>query len=279
MQRVPDEIYRRIDNAVYDKDGDKWWQADFSLNLIRTLFNPFRIAYAKKILERYEIHPYEKYALEVGCGGGLFSEDIAKLGFITSGIDPSEQSVNNAIEHAKENELSIQYRVGSGESIPFGEQLFDVVFCCDVLEHVRDLPKVISEISRVLKPGGIFIYDTFNRTLISKLVAIKVLQEWKRWAILPSNLHVWEMFIRPDELKNLLFQNEMEWKDHRGIKPDIFTPKILSYLHQRAKGQISLEEFGEKFRLIESSSLSVSYIGYAIKKKRLFKATFLKFSV
>jgi 2-polyprenyl-6-hydroxyphenyl methylase/3-demethylubiquinone-9 3-methyltransferase len=134
------------------------------------------------------------------------------------------------------------------------------------LEHVRDLPKVISEISRILKPGGIFIYDTINRNLISKLVAIKVLQEWKRWAILPANLHVWDMFIRPDELKSLLLQNNLEWKEHRGIKPDIFVPKILGYLHQRAVGKISYEEFGKKFRLIEGNSLSVSYMGYAIKK-------------
>src|SRR5215831_9947274 len=85
-------------------------------------------------------------------------------------------------------------------------------FCCDVLEHVRDLPKVISEISRVLKPGGVFCFDTLNRTFLSKLVAIKIWQEWKRWAFMPPNLHVWEMFIKPDELKALLLQNQFEVK-------------------------------------------------------------------
>jgi len=82
-----------------------------------------------------------------------------------------------------------------------------VVFCCDVLEHVQDLPRVISEVSRVLKPDGLFLYDTFNRTFLKKLVVIKVLQEWKRRAIMPQHLHEWGMFIKPYEMKLLLLLN------------------------------------------------------------------------
>ena len=164
MLRVPEEIYSRINNEIYNKEGDKWWQSDFSLNLIRTLYNPFRVEYAKTVFENLKINPVQLTALEVGCGGGLLSEEIAKMGFITTGIDPSEQSLNSAIKHAKDNNLIINYKKGAGENLPFQNNSFDVVFCCDVLEHVRDLPKVISEISRVLKNGGIFIYDTFNRT-------------------------------------------------------------------------------------------------------------------
>ena len=266
MHRVPEEIYNRIDNAIYDKEGNKWWQADSPLNLIRTFFNPLRLEYANKILKQLGINPKENSALEVGCGGGLFCEEIAKLGFITMGIDPSEQSINNAVNHAKENGLSIQYRIGMGESLPYPNKFFEVVFCCDVLEHVRDLTQVISEISRILKPGGVFIYDTINRTPISKLVAIKVLQKWDSFAILPTDLHVWDMFIRPAELKSLLLKYKMEWKEHRGIKPNISVLKILSLLNQRSKGILSYEEFGNKFRLIEGNSLCVSYLGYAIKK-------------
>jgi len=266
MQRVPEEIYKRIDNNIYESEADKWWQTDFSLNLIRTFFNPLRLTYTKKIFEQNEINPVEKCALEVGCGGGLFCEEISKLGFSTTGIDPSQESIINAIKHAKQGELLIQYITGTGESLPLPNKYFDVVFCCDVLEHVQDLPRVISEISRVLKPGGIFIYDTINRTLISKLLVIKVLQEWKPWAIMPANLHVWDMFIRPKELKELLLQNSLEMKENKGIVPDISVFKIFSLLHQRASGKLSYEEFGSKFRLIEGRFLNVSYMGYAIKK-------------
>jgi 2-polyprenyl-6-hydroxyphenyl methylase/3-demethylubiquinone-9 3-methyltransferase len=106
----------------------------------------------------FKINPEKTSVLEVGCGGGLLSEEIARMGFITTGIDPSEQSLISAVIHAKESNLKINYMQGAGENLPFLKNSFDIVLCCDVLEHVQDLPKVISEISRVLKDGGLFIY-------------------------------------------------------------------------------------------------------------------------
>ena len=271
MRKIPEEIYSRIDNNIYNVNGDKWWQPDFSLNLIKTLINPFRVDYAKKILGQLKINSNEKNALEVGCGGGILTEEIAKIGFLTTGIDPSEQSLNIAVKHAKESNLKIKYERGTGENLPFQNNSFDVVFCCDVLEHVRDLPNVISEISRVLKNDGIFIYDTFNRTFISKISAIKILQEWKRWAIMPPNLHVWEMFIKPGEIKSLLQANQLAWKEHRGLSPNISHLKMLRYLHKRVTGELTYEEFGEKFLMIESRNTQIMYIGYAIKNRGFSK--------
>lgn len=266
MKRVPDEIYKRIDNDIYNLEGDKWWQPDFSLNLIRTVINPFRAGYAKRIFDQLEMNCVKMSALEVGCGGGILTEEIANMGFITTGIDPSEQSLTRAEKHAKDNSLKINYERGTGENLPFQDNSFDVVFCCDVLEHVYDLPKVISEISRVLKSEGIFIYDTFNRTILSKIGVIKIMQEWERWAIFPPNLHVWEMFIKPDEIRSLLRENQLDWKEHRGAKPNISYLKTLRYLRKRATGQLTYEEFGKKFLMVESSSTEVMYIGYAIKR-------------
>jgi 2-polyprenyl-6-hydroxyphenyl methylase/3-demethylubiquinone-9 3-methyltransferase len=125
---------------------------------------------------------------------------------------------------------------------------------------------VISEISRVLKPGGVFLYDTFNRTVLSKLVAIKVLQEWKRWAIMPPHLHEWEMFIKPGEIKLLLLQNHLNWQEHTGIMPDISVLRIWRFLHLRSKGKLTYEEFGKKFQMVESNFTNVMYMGYAIKQ-------------
>lgn len=266
MKRVPEEIYKRIDNDIYNLEGDKWWQPDFSLNLIRVVVNPFRVGYAKRIFDQLEMNVLNMSALEVGCGGGILTEEIAKMGFIITGIDPSEQSLTIAAKHAIDNNLKINYKTGTGENLPFQNNSFDVVFCCDVLEHVSDLPKVIAEISRVLKNEGIFIYDTFNRTLLSKIGVIKILQEWKRWAIMPPNLHVWEMFIKPDEIKSLLRENKLDWKEHRGAKPNISYLKILRYLRKRATGELSYEKFGEKFRMVESSSTQIMYMGYAVKR-------------
>ena len=139
-----------------------------------------------------------------------------------------------------------------------------------MLEHVNDLSKVISEISRVLKNGGIFIYDTFNRTYISKISVIKILQEWKRWDIMPSNLHVWEMFIKPYEIITLFQNNQLDWKEHRGIKPNISYLKMLRYLRKRAIGELTYEEFGKKFLMVESSNTQIMYMGYAEKISSTF---------
>jgi 2-polyprenyl-6-hydroxyphenyl methylase / 3-demethylubiquinone-9 3-methyltransferase len=267
MQKVPEEVYNRINNDIYNQEGDRWWQPDFSLNLIKVFLNPARISYAKKICARNEINPAGKSALEVGCGGGILSEEIASTGFKTVGVDPSQKSIITASKHALDNGLKINYLIGTGEALPLSANTFDVVFCCDVLEHVRDLPGVISEVSRVLKPGGIFIYDTFNRTFLSKILAIKVLQEWQRWAIMPSHLHEWKMFIKPEEIKSLLQQNHLTWKEHRGIMPDISVLKIWRYLGQRVKGELTYEEFGKKFLMQESNFTEVMYMGYAIKNE------------
>jgi len=265
MQKIPEGVYNRINNDIYNQQGDKWWKPDFSLNLIKTLFNPFRVGYSKKIIDLLKIIPEGKSALEVGCGGGILTEEIACRRFHTTGIDPSVQSITTASEHSIKSRLKINYMNGTGEALPFPDSMYDIVFCCDILEHVQDLPKVISEISRVLKPGGVFIYDTFNRTFLSKLVAIKVLQDWKRWAIMPLYLHEWGMFIKPEEIKELLHQNHLSWRQHIGIMPNITVLKVWRYLHLRVKGDLTYEEFGKKFQMIESPFINVMYMGYAMK--------------
>ncbi len=266
MQKVPEEIYNRIDNNIYNLEGDRWWQPDYSLNLIRTLINPFRAGYIKRIID-LSLHsdPAKINVLEVGCGGGILTEEIAKMGYKTTGIDPSGLSLLTAAQHARLNDLNIKYENAYGEDLPFPSEMFDVVICCDVLEHVRDLPGVISEISRVMRHGGIFIYDTFNRTFFSWLTTIKILQEWKSWAIMPPNLHVWEMFIKPQEIRSLLAKNQLTWKEHRGAEPDVSYLRMLCYLRRRVVGKLSYQQFGTKFTMTEARSTRIMYMGYAVK--------------
>ena len=267
MKAVSKEIYDHIDNDLYNAESLTWWSPDNVLYLLKTSVNPLRVGYAKrKLFEEMKMDPRGKKALEVGCGGGILSEEIAMMGFDTTGIDPSEHSLNIAVNHARVSGLNIKYEKGTGEALPYTDGSFDVVFCCDVLEHVRDLPKVMAEISRVLKQGGVFVFDTLNRTFISKLVAIKIWQDWKHWAFFPPDLHVWEMFIKPKELKSLLLQNNFDFKEFRGSQPNVSIPKMLGYLRKRAKGELSFKEIGEKFRLVESNDMNIIYMGVALKK-------------
>jgi len=266
MERITTDVYKKIDNNLYNANGDIWWKPDTVLHLLKTSVNPWRVGYASSTIKRLGIDPKGKTALEVGSGGGILTEEICKMGFTTTGIEPSAESRQTAANHAKASGLEIRYEQGAGENLPFADRSFDFVFCCDVLEHVQDLPKVISEISRVLKPGGVFIYDTLNRTFISKLVAIKIWQEWKRWAFMPPRVHVWEMFIKPAEIKELLLKNGLEWKEHKGSSPNVSIPKMLSYLRKRVKGEWTYAELGKNFRLVGSNDMNILYSGYSIKK-------------
>jgi 2-polyprenyl-6-hydroxyphenyl methylase/3-demethylubiquinone-9 3-methyltransferase len=263
---ISNNIYNRIDNRLYDKPGDIWWEENTILYLLKTSVNPCRFPYYlntyTKTLGR---SAQGKTALDIGCGGGILAEEFAAAGFKVTGIDPSENSLQTARSHAQLSGLEIDYQKGNGEELAFKDNSFDVVYCCDVLEHVRDLPKCISEISRVLKPGGVFFYDTFNRNLLSKLIVIKMWQEWKSTAFMPPNLHVYEMLIKPKELEVLLKENKISQIKMRGMTPNVNPFKMISLLRKRAKGELTYAELGKQFVLKESNDMKVGYMGYAVK--------------
>lgn len=269
MRHASDKVYSYIDNALYNEQGDIWWDENRPMHLLKSSVNPVRVGYFRRLLdETFKLEHHGTQALDVGCGGGILAEEFAAMGFRVTGIDPSEQSLATARQHARSMGLAIDYQRGTGESIPFADGTFPIVYCCDVLEHVRDVPKVIREIYRVTKPGGVFFFDTLNRTFVSKLVAIKTLQEWKSTAFMPPRLHEWRMFIRPDELKGLLMLAGFEFKEFKGTSPNLSTPKMLSLLRKRAKGKIGFKELGRSFKLVESNDLKILYMGYAIKPAR-----------
>ncbi|MCE5241864.1 MAG: bifunctional 2-polyprenyl-6-hydroxyphenol methylase/3-demethylubiquinol 3-O-methyltransferase UbiG, partial [Desulfobacteraceae bacterium] len=192
----------KINNEFYESHGHTWWADDAPLDYssLRYCMNPVRYGYFKRKLA--EIQPPGNTVLDVGCGGGFLSEEFARDGYRVTGIDPAGASIEAARRHASAHRLDIDYRGGRGEALPFPDASFDIVVCCDVLEHVDAPGPVIREISRVLKDGGIFFYDTLNRTWFSKIAAIKVWQDWAR--LCQPGTHVWEMFIKPAELVALL---------------------------------------------------------------------------
>lgn len=155
----------------------------------------------------------------------------------------------------------------SAESLPFDGQEFDVVCCCDVLEHVDDLELVVAEISRVLKPGGVFLFDTINRTITSKLVAIKLAQDWWPTRLIPRDVHVWEKFIRPAELMKFLERHGLPNCELAGLSPTMSVVAIAA-LAQKKLGRISFAELGSKLKLRQSANLSIAYMGFAVRSLR-----------
>ncbi len=266
MNAIAEQTYKRIDNHLYNTQGDSWWQENAVLYFLKTGLNPCRFPYfLNAYTQQLKMSAVDKTALDIGCGGGILAEEFAAAGFKVTGIDPSEASLETAKNHANYSGLDIEYQTGTGENLSFPDNSFDVVYCCDVLEHVRDLPKCMSEIARVLKPGGVFFYDTINRTFQSKLIAIKIMQEWQWTAFMPPNLHVYDMFIKPKELDALMKSNGLQPKDVKGMSPGVNPFEIISLCRQRIKGEITYGEMGRRIRFRESNDLSMSYMGFAIK--------------
>ncbi|MEM9979790.1 MAG: bifunctional 2-polyprenyl-6-hydroxyphenol methylase/3-demethylubiquinol 3-O-methyltransferase UbiG, partial [Cyanobacteria bacterium P01_D01_bin.2] len=129
---------------------------------------------------------------------------LAQRGAMVTGIDPSAACIEAAKRHAETMGLSIDYQVGAGESLPFRDGCFDVAICVDVLEHVHSPAATVTAISRVLRPGGLFCFDTINRTWQSRWLMIWLLEDLLRQ--IPRGIHDWHRFVTPGELHQLLTQ-------------------------------------------------------------------------
>jgi 2-polyprenyl-6-hydroxyphenyl methylase/3-demethylubiquinone-9 3-methyltransferase len=254
-----------VDNLLYDRLAAGWWDDRGFLHAMAAL-NPARFGYMRRVLiDELHLTPTGLRVLDVGCGGGLLAEEFARLGCAVTGVDPSQESLTAARAHAAGQGLAIEYRSGRGEALPFMAESFDVVYCCDVLEHVDDLRQVIAESARVLRAGGVYLFDTINRTPQSWLVVIKLLQQWRWTSLLPPRLHDWNMFIRPAELGLLLEQHGLLMGGLTGLKPRANPLSLVRTLRRRKRGRLSYREAMERMDLGESPDTSISYIGYARK--------------
>jgi len=183
----------RNDLTIYDQAADRWWSDD--LRWVRTLKNlvPGRLGWFDR-----QIDWRGKAVLDLGCAGGFMAEALDARGARVTGIDPAAEAVAAARAHAEAQGRAIAYDVGVGEDLPYADAAFDAVVCVDVLEHVRDLGQVLAEVSRVLRPGGLFLFDTINRNPLARLATITIAEDVLR--LLPKGTHDPALFITPREL-------------------------------------------------------------------------------
>ncbi|WP_432493899.1 bifunctional 2-polyprenyl-6-hydroxyphenol methylase/3-demethylubiquinol 3-O-methyltransferase UbiG [Kineococcus gypseus] len=252
-----------VDNDVYDRHASSWWDEDDPLNMLHGSVTPARFEYFRSVLtQRLGRDPAGARALDIGCGGGFLAEEFARLGCAVVGVDPSAASLATAREHAAASGLAIDYRVGRGEDLPVEDHAFDVVYCCDVFEHVDDLERVVAETARALAPDGVYFFDTVNRTRASRLLAIRVLQEWRWTRVFDTPVHRWSMFITPGELAALLGRHGLLLREVVGMGPRVKNPlTALRGLRDAQRGRTS---YGELSRLLDfgaTKTLSMSYMG------------------
>ncbi|MFN2288805.1 MAG: bifunctional 2-polyprenyl-6-hydroxyphenol methylase/3-demethylubiquinol 3-O-methyltransferase UbiG [Chromatocurvus sp.] len=181
--------------SLYNEVADDWWSDD--VRWIRTLKNmvPGRLGYFDQLIDWKH-----KAVLDLGCAGGFMAEALDDRGAQVTGIDPAAEAIAAARAHAAARQ--IEYHVGVGEALPYSDASFDAVVCVDVLEHVNDLRRVVSEIARVLRPGGLLCYDTINRNPLASLTVVTLAEDVLR--LLPRGTHDPDMFIKPTELMKLL---------------------------------------------------------------------------
>ena len=260
---------RSVDNGVYERLGGSWWDEASLLNILHGSITPGRFAYFREVLTRhFGAGVAGLRVLDIGCGGGFLAEEFAALGCQVTGVDPSPASVGAARAHAAGRDLRIGYRVGVGEELPFPDAAFGVACCCDVLEHVSDPDRVISETARVLKPGGLYLFDTVNRTLKSKLLAVKVMQDWRLTRLTDVAIHDWDMFITPAELAGILERHGLAPGEMTGLGARARPLAVLRSYASARLGRITYGELSRRLDVGQVSSTAVSYMGFATKTQR-----------
>jgi 2-polyprenyl-6-hydroxyphenyl methylase/3-demethylubiquinone-9 3-methyltransferase len=189
--------------AKFSALAAQWWNPAGEFAALHAL-NPLRIEYIREqVTARFSIEPLQRRPftglrfLDIGCGGGLLSEPMARLGATVVGADPSEENIATAALHARTQSLAIDYRVATAEQLA-GHETFDVILAMEVVEHVTEPRRFLTDCASMLNPRGLLFVATLNRTFRSFALAIIGAEYVLGW--LPRGTHQWEKFITPDEL-------------------------------------------------------------------------------
>ena len=205
--------------------AEEWWDPTGKFKPLHN-FNPIRISYIKNnIIKSLKLNNNEKplkkvKILDIGCGGGLLTEPMKKLGADVVGIDASEKNIKIAKLHSKKNNLNIKYLCVSPENFITKEK-FDVILNMEIVEHVEDIDFFLKSSSKLLKKGGIMFVATLNKTLKSYLFAIVGAEYILKW--LPIGTHEWEKFVKPEDLIDILKKYNLKLDCLDGMKLNILT--------------------------------------------------------
>ena len=200
--------------------AEEWWDPEGKFKPLHK-FNPIRISYIKEnIISTFKLKhkrkPLEKVKiLDIGCGGGLLSEPMSRLGADVTGIDASQKNIDIAKLHAKKFNLNINYICTSPEKMKSSKK-FDVILNMEIIEHVEDINFFLESSSALLKKNGIMFIATLNKTLKSYIFAIIGAEYIMRW--LPIGTHEWEKFVKPEELINISQKKKLKLKKLDGMK-------------------------------------------------------------
>jgi 2-polyprenyl-6-hydroxyphenyl methylase/3-demethylubiquinone-9 3-methyltransferase len=207
--------------ARFSALADDWWNPRGKMAPLHK-FNPVRLGYIRdQAAARFDRDPKQLGCLkglrmlDIGCGAGILSEPLARLGASMVGADPSETNIEVAKLHAEQSGLSIDYRATTAEDLSADGERFDVVLAMEVVEHVTDVNMFVESCAEMVRPDGLMIAATLNRTLKSFALAIVGAEYILRW--LPRGTHRWDKFVTPEELETAMSHADLRVVDERGV--------------------------------------------------------------
>ena len=207
--------------AKFTAMAEEWWNPKGKFKPLHK-FNPVRLAYIREHLLSHfgrdgtAMRPFEGLTiLDVGCGGGLLCEPLTRLGATVTGIDAAERNIIIAKLHAEQSGLDIDYRATTSEALAAAGEHYDVVLNMEVVEHVDNVPLYMKSCADLVKPGGLTLTATLNRTLRALALAVIGAERVLRW--LPVGTHDWNKFLTPDEIKALLTRNGLTVLAETGV--------------------------------------------------------------
>ena len=205
----------------FSRHAADWWAPRGPMAALHK-FNPVRLAYIRdQAAARFSRDPRKLDCLkglrmlDIGCGGGILSEPLARLGATMVGADPAEENIEAARAHGEEQGLTVDYRATTAEALAEAGEAFDVVLAMEVVEHVTDVPLFVSTCASLVKPGGLLIAATINRTLKSFALAIVGAEYVLRWV--PRGTHQWDKFVTPGELEAAVENTGLRVTGERGV--------------------------------------------------------------
>ncbi len=207
----------------FSKMADEWWDPEGKFKPLHK-FNPTRIKYLKEnIVYNFKLKNKSKplsgiKILDIGCGGGLLSEPMSRMGANVTGIDASDKNIKIAKVHSKKNKLKINYVCSSPEKLKIGNK-FDVILNMEIVEHVEDIDFFLKSCSKLLKKNGLMFVATINKTLKAYFFAIVGAEYILRW--LPIGTHEWEKFVKPEDLKKILMKYDLSLNKLEGMNFNI----------------------------------------------------------
>ena len=225
----PDATSATLDAAEVERFNllaQQWWDPNGNFRPLHQI-GPARIEFIRDTIVR-ELAPRavakfkvldDVSILDIGCGGGLVAEPLARLGANVTAIDPATDTIAAARAHAAAQNLTIDYRATRAEKLAGNNELFDVVLCLEVVEHVPDVGAFLAVVAQLVRPGGMLILSTINRTVKSYALAIVGAEYVLRW--LPVGTHQWDRFLKPDELSAYMLKLGLAPQPPRGI---VFNP-------------------------------------------------------